>query len=471
MPVRFADALIGGGGQRRTEEHPMRGIGKVGPWLERHSSHFTVEALAKELDPAWVDEALRVCGRETVRERDLPAEFTVWLVILLGLYRKLSYVNVLEKLRDTWWCRERWREERVPRSTSVSEARDRVGAEVLGCLFERAAERWAATTRGLVKWGRRVLAVDGTTYKVQDTPRNARHWKRPKASRGRSGYPQIRAVHLVDVGTRLVLGLALGPYLSGEVTLARRLVAGLRAGTLVLLDRNFQAYDLLWDIRQRRADFIVRVKRNARCRVLKVFGRGDRLIEVDLPRYYRRKRPDLPRTWKLREITYRPKGSGETIRIWTSLLNPRAYPKEELAELYHGRWGVETATDEVKTHLSEAATVSRPPHLRSKTPERVRQELYGMLLAYNVVRLLMVRAAGPAKLEPCRLSFVACLERVREAVREMMWMETERLPARYRRLLGALLRIIVPLRPSRKYPRAVKVKMSGYPLKRRRKSA
>jgi hypothetical protein len=449
----------------------MRCIGKVGAWLERHSSHFTVEALAKELDPAWVHEALRACGRGTIRERELPAELTVWLVILLGLYRKLSYVNLLEKLRDTWWCRGRWRAQRVPRSTSLSEARDRVGPEVLSCLFQRAAERWAATTRGMVKWRRRVMALDGTTYKVPDTRKNARHWKRPPASRGRSGYPQARVLQLVDVGTRLVLGVEIGPYLSGEVTMARRLVARLRAASLLLLDRNFFAYDLLWDIRQRRADFIVRAKRNARRRVVQVFGKGDRLIEVDLPRYYRRKRPDLPRTWKLREITYRPKGSRSTIWIWSSLLSPRRYPKEELAELYHARWEVETATDEVKTHLSEAATVSRPPHLRSKTPERVTQELYGMLLAYNAVRLLMVRAAEPAKMEPRRLSFVACLERVREAVSEMLWIETERLPARYGRLLEALLRVVVPLRPGRKYPRAVKVKMSCYPLKRRRKSA
>jgi hypothetical protein len=133
-------------------------------------------------------------------------------------------------------------------------------------------------------------------------------------------------------------------------------------------------------------------------------------------------------------------------------------------------WTVETTTGDIKNRLGQIATVTRPTLLRSKTPERVGQELYGLLIAHNAVRYTMALAAKQREDAPSphRLSYTLCVERTREAVRDMMGLPTSRLAARYARLLESMTWQLVPFRPGRRHPRAVKVKMSNYPLQRAR---
>ena len=169
-------------------------------------------------------------------------------------------------------------------------------------------------------------------------------------------------------------------------------------------------------------------------------------------------------------ITYRPKGADEDIRLITDLMPESGFTHDELANLYHDRWESETILDEIKTHLCECATVNRPVVLRSKTPDRVVQELLGMLTAYNAIRKTIHVAARRKELDPQRVSFTSATERVREATYEMMRLPTARLSARYEEMLLAATRVVVPKRPGRRFPRAVKIKMSNYPLKRRRRA-
>ena len=183
-------------------------------------------------------------------------------------------------------------------------------------------------------------------------------------------------------------------------------------------------------------------------------------------RALRRARPDLPASWLLREITYQPPRGAETVRLFTTLLLAEEIGRDELIELYPDRWEEETGYDEMKTHLCGCTTVNRPVVLRSKRPQRIEQELYGLLIAYNAVRVTIAQAADVAQCPPRRVSFTSALERIREAVRDMMQAATSRLMQRYARLLIAITRVLVPLRPGRTNPREVKVKMSGYPLKR-----
>jgi hypothetical protein len=220
---------------------------------------------------------------------------------------------------------------------------------------------------------------------------------------------------------------------------------------------------------------------------------------------------DRSATASLRMITYRPEGADEDIRLLTDLMpdastsdvgpvqcaGPESgFTHDELAELYHDRWEDETIFEEIKTHLCDCpagrvlrwtgrrgATVNRPVVFRSKTPDRVVQELWGMLIAYNAVRKTMHeaassgqrrrpdRAARRKELDARRVSFTSANERVREATYEMMRLPTVRLAGRYEQMLAAIARVLVPIRPGRRFPRAVKIKMSCYPLKRRRRRA
>ena len=443
----------------------MKRIGKEWAELESQDGDFVVEALAKELRKEWISEAVRKANRATERKRLLPLAFTLWFVILLGLFRRTSYANLLERLDGSWWVARHWPKKGPPTTSAVSRARDRLGVEPVRHLWKESAAAWVRASGGFIFHGRRVCALDGSTFKTPDTAENCASFGKPGASRGRAAYPQLRAVLLVDVGPRLVRAERHGPYHTGEIHLARQLLTEMGAGVLALLDRNFLAYDYLWDLHRGGADFLVRVPGKIKPRLLERLGPGDAIVEVTIPRSYRRKRPDMPRTWKLRMISYRPPGSKETIRLFTTLTDP-AIPRDELAALYHERWEEETVIDEIKTHLCACHTVDQAVVFRSRTPLRVEQEWYGLLLAYNAVRKVMSTAAREVQLCPSRLSFTAAVERLRETTDEMMRLPACRLRARYARMFLQVGRVTVPERPGRKNPRAVKIKMSKFPLKR-----
>jgi len=437
------------------------------PSLEGHPECFSPEALAAVLPQDLIADALADCGVRDGLRRKLPVRLTAWLVILLCLFRDRSYVILIQMVATASSWRGLWRRGTPPSSSALSRARDRVGVPAMQCIYERSASRWIEESEGARFHGLRLTAIDGTCAKVPDSPKNDAFFGRPPASRGRSGYPQLRLVGLMDVGTRLQRAARFGPYTTGELTLSRKLLRDIPSGLLVLLDRNYMAYDLLWDILQRGSHFLVRVKSNAKVRVIRQLGPGDRLVEVDVPRHWRKDRPDLPRTWVLREIRYMPEGGKEEIRLFTTLLDADGIPGQELADCYHERWSEETGIEEIKTRLGNVTTITRPTLLRSRTPKRVEQEAWALLTAYNALRMTMVRATQsvPQSPAPTRLSFTAAMHQFRDGVRDMMLLPTRRLIDHYDQLLRAIASVVVPLRPCREYPRAVKIKMSGYPLK------
>ena len=444
----------------------MERIGKVEKYLEENQE-FVVEALTKELHLAWVKEALRLTARESVRCRKLPAATTIWIVVLLCLFRRVSYANLLEKLMGLAWTRKHWGEEKPPGTKALTRARDRLGKEPLRQLFEQSSRVWIDDSPGRLLGGRRLYCLDGSTLKTSDSPENRQRWGKPGASRGSAAYPQMRVVMLADAGTRMIRAVRYGPYRRAEIDLARELLPEIDRDTIVVEDRNFLAYEWHWDVVHRRhADFIVRLKRNIKPRLIKRFSQGDELVDIEIPRALRRRRKDLPRTWRLRLITFLPEGAKLALRLLTSLTDPRQFPKEEVAQGYGDRWQEETIMDEMKTHLCACATVNRAVVFRSEAPERVEQELYALLLAYNVLRRIMSRAAADAQVCPHRISFVSTLERVREAIWDMGRLNVLLLPSRYRAMVKAIGRARVPLRPGRWNPRAVKIKMSSYPLKK-----
>jgi hypothetical protein len=439
--------------------------------LEGRDVRFTVESLANELKPEWVDEALRETGTTSVRTRLLPSHLATWFVILMGLFRRTSYANLLEKLHGTWWTRERWSPDKPPCTRAVTKARDRIGIAPMELVFRRSAGEWVSQTDGLVMHGLRVKAIDGSTMKTPDTKKNSRRFGRPGVSRGRAAYPQLRIVTLADVGTRLIEAARHARYSKGEIHMARDLVKEIAPKSLILLDSGLMAYDLLWGIRKRGAHFVARIGNHVKPKVIRELGSGDAIVEVKLRSYHRRRCPEMPSTWQLRMITYRPEGAKEDIRLLTDLDEHSGFTRDELAALYHDRWEQETIFDELKTHLCDCATVNRAVVFRSMTPDRVIQELWGLLIAYNVLRKMMHEAARGEEHDARRVSFTATLDRTREATYEMMRLPTARLKERYGDLLRAIARAVVPERPGRLCPRAVKIKMSCYPRKKERRRA
>jgi len=350
----------------------------------------------------------------------------------------------------------------------VAEARARLGAEPLEWLFTICAEHWAHSSASAHRWrGLAVYGADGTTLRVPDSPENAEHFGYSKSVRGTSGYPMVRAVGLMALRSHLLASVAFGPYETGEISYAADLWSSVPDDSLTILDKGFFSAAILIPLARdgNNRHWLTRAKKNLRSRRVRRLGRNDQIVEMDVSSQARAKDATLPRTWLARAITYQRKGF-RSQTLLTSLLDAELYPAAEIAALYHERWELELGYDEIKTEL-----LDREETIRSKSPAAVRQELWGIFLAYNLVRLEMERVADEAGVEPTRISFVAALRLVCD---EWLWCSIASpgaIPRHLRNLRGSLKQFILPPRRSeRRYPRAVKIKMSNYARKRRKGS-
>jgi hypothetical protein len=349
-------------------------------------------------------------GKSSIRQRDLPAHVVVYYVIALALYMQSSYREVLRCLLEgVQWLRDPSLGVRVAGKSGISQARTRLGWEPLRQLHDELVKPVAVrNTRGAWYRSWRLVSLDGSTLDVADEKANEDAFSRPGASRGSSAYPQIRFVSLVENGTHVLFGSQMDSYRTGEITLAKAVLPRMRSGMLCLADRNFFGFEL-WQLAQATgADLLWRMKKNMRMACEKRLTDGSYLSRVyPSERDWRHKTNGIV----LRVVDYRLEGiegSEPIYRLATTVLDPAKAPAGELAALYHERWEIETAFDELKTHLRGAKII-----LRSKTPDLVRQEFYGLLMAHFAIRGLMHEAALKADEDPDRLSFLHAVRVIR----------------------------------------------------------
>lgn len=428
-----------------------------------HSESFAV--FSQTLDARWVAQALEATGTATVRRRKLPAEYVVWLVIGMALLRDRSIAAVVDHLSLVLPGIDPPAGHEHVTSGAIVQARDRLGVAPLKTLFSQTADRWTQASADQHRWrGLSIYGIDGTTMRVADTEENEAAFGRPASGRGEGGgYPQLRLVALMVLRSHLLAGVAFGHLRQGETTLAEALHPKVPDHSLTIVDRGFLSYRLFHQIQGQGADrhWLTRAKSNLKWRVVRSLGRGDDLIELPIHRNARRQHPDLPETLVARAIAYQRKGHRPQVLL-TSLLDPEAYPSAEVIELYHERWELEIGFGEVKTR-----TLERAECLRSKAPERVEQEVWGLVLGYNLVRFEMERAAERVGLPPTRFSYRNALLAIRFFWLSGWTVSPGTLPKHLDRLHEQLAQLVLPPRRARSYPRAVKVKMSNYPLKRR----
>jgi hypothetical protein len=443
----------------------MKIIGRSLEKLDGRLGTFSIEVFANLLKPQWISGALEATGRSSERIRKLPAPFVVWLVIAMGLFRSLSIKNVLSRLGEIPGHGSLWKRKK-PESTSVADARNRVGFSPLRMLMYRLREWILERYRNAMTWqGRVVCALDGSTFMTPDSPQNVRRFGLPGSNRGRAAFPQMRALFLVSAHLHFVLDAVFGPYRRSELALFFRVLPSIPIGAILLMDRNFDAWIAWTSVVGEGSDVIVRAKRRRRGRLVQILGRGDHLIDVFTPKRELRDNPDLPKSFLMREISVRIRG--RNYLFLTSLLDVDLYPAKELIQLYAQRWEEEITLDEIKTHQCGATTVNRPVIFRSKTTRRVLQEAFGLVIAYNLVRCHLADAAAQAQVPAVRISFVDCLERIRDACLLMAAAPTGQLPDIYRDLLISMAQCRLSPRRDRRNPRAVCVKMSAYPLKKK----
>ena len=314
-----------------------------------------------------------------------------------------SYREVLRCLLEgVQWLLDPSAAVKVAGKSGISQARSRLGSEPLQKLYE-AIVAPIAEKRTKGAWYRewRLISLDGSTLDTADTVENEKALGRPGASRGSSAFPKLRFVALLENGTHVLWAARMSKYRTDEITLAKQVVPALRKGMLCLADRFFPSYKL-WQMATRSgADLLWRTRQNARLDVDRRLPDGSYLSRIYASTSDRR---NQRKGIVVRVIDYRLKDvkDAEPIyRLITTILDPTQAPAKELAALYHERWEIETALDELKTHLRGAQIV-----LRSKTPELVKQEFWGLLMAHFAIRGLMHEAALKADEDPDRLSFL-----------------------------------------------------------------
>jgi hypothetical protein len=373
-----------------------------------------------------VDEVVLALGRREQRKSKLPARVVAYFTMALTLFYGDGYEEVMRKLADGLKYAGTWRKEwEVPTAGGLCLARQRLGPEVMRELYERVSVPCAMrSTKGAWLAGRRLMAVDGFGVEAPDSAENAAHFGYA-GKKGRSAFPFVRMAALAECGTHAIVAAEIGRDGEGEETLTRRILSGgaVGAGMIVMADSGLYSYTNFRMVIDAGADALFRVGANVGLPVLKWFPDGSYLSYIadsaeKAKNSYRLRHglvkiTDLPGIY-VRAVDYEiaDRGDGkEIITLVTNITDPEEIPAAELAAAYHERWEAELVFDELKVHQRGPGTI-----LRSRKPELVEQELWGLLLTHYGIRRLMREAADQADLDPDRMSFIRALRVIRRQV-------------------------------------------------------
>lgn len=415
------------------------------------------ERFASLIDPVWIDEALRQTGTVSLRRRRLPAERMVWLVIGLALFRNEPIWHIVQQLDLADGPALN-----VPVPSAAVAGRERLGEAPLAWLFERLASCWGSAAipdHGLFH-GLRSYAVDGVVWSLPDTPANDEKFGRGSNARSDGAWPQLRAVCLMDTYTHLIRAAEFGDYATGELSFAKPLMHKVPDDSLTIFDRAYfsAAFLLDWQQTGQQRHWLLRARAGLRYEVICQLTSDDCLVSLPVSPQARRQRPDLPSHWQARLIKCMI--GGEPRQFLTSLCDAHRFPAREIAAHYMQRWEIELGFREIKQGMQKNATT-----LRSKLPELVRQEVWGTLIAYNLLRREIAQMADELHLPPQRLSFQWLALAITTALYHWPLQTPGTFPRRLALLREQARAYLLPERRTRSYPRAVKQPRSKFPMK------
>ena len=375
-----------------------------------------------------IDVAVAACGVADKRPGGkLPAHVVAYLTMAMSLFPDDDYEEVAAKVTGSlsdWGCwNAAWS---VPTASGITQARKRLGRDVMPEIFEGVAETVATSdTRGAWLRGWRLLAIDGFEAGLPDTPANAGEFGYAGSGDNRPAVPKARVVALAECGTHAFLAAEAGPYSAGEKTVASRLYPRLRPGELLTADRNFYSWDA-WELAAGTgAALLWRAPTQLELPVVTVLPDGTYLSVLVNPGIRRARRAAIIKAARagqdidpddahlVRVVEYdvpdrEGSGPGELIVLLTTITGPDDAHAGELASAYHQRWEEETANDQLKTHLRGPGRL-----LRSRLPDLVYQEIWAYLIVHYAISVLIARAAEAADLDPDRVSYTRVLRIIR----------------------------------------------------------
>lgn len=412
-----------------------------------------LSGLSDLLSPEIIEQCLQDSGVATIRKRRLPMEMMVWSVLGMSLYRHLSMDKVVSQLDILLPGKKPF-----VAPSAVIQARKRLGSDVMKTVFNQTQQLWQSKTPHPNWHGLTLHAVDGVVWRTPDTKDNDEHFGRTGNKTTISDYPQVRMVCHMELTSHLLNGASFDSVSKSEVDLTVPLIYNAPSNSLTIFDRGFYALGLLhkWRASGEEKHWLIPLRKGAQYTVIAKLGRGQELVELKLSPQAQKKWADAPKTIQARLITKNIKG--KEVRLLTSMTDAMKYPGADIAELYSHRWEIELGYREMKQYMLQNQLT-----LRSKTPELVTQELWGMLVAYNLLRFLMCQMAYNQKsVMPYQIGFKQASLFLIGQLQLLPAVAPGRIPEVMSYILDMSESFILPERRERTYPRAVKKRPCRY---------
>ncbi|MCT4701114.1 IS4 family transposase [Enterobacteriaceae bacterium H20N1] len=408
-----------------------------------------------DLIPAeLIHKALTLTDTVTLRKRKLPLESMIWLVVGMSIFcnRPMTEIVNLMDISDRTGAPFTAR-------SSVIQRRKTLGEDAVRELFDITQQHWNQQAAHPQWHGLNLFAVDGVVWRTADTPENSAAFSKHGNQHGEGGYPQVRMVCLMELSSHLINASAFDSENVSEMRLAARLTEKTPDNSITLFDKGFYSPGLLhhWQTAGEKRHWLLPLKKNIQYEVVRKLGRGDELVQLKTSPQARKQWPALPMELTARLLTKTV--DGKERQVLTSLTDPNRYPGNSLSELYRHRWEIELGYREAKQGLLDSRWT-----LRSRLPELVRQELWGVLLTYNLVRYQMVRMAFELKGDylPYQLSFSGSISEITRLLITLPWASPGKMPGELRTLYEKAKWLVLPGRRERSYPRELRVKSRKY---------
>jgi IS4 transposase len=411
--------------------------------------------LSDVLEPDVIQSCLDSNGVATLRKRKLPMDAMVWAVIGMSLFRTESVRQLINKL-DIVLPQE---VDYVARS-AVTQARKKLGSDVVRNVFHKSANTWHERAEHPQWCGLNLYGVDGVVWRTPDTKENSAQFARTANKAYEAGYPQVRMVCMMELSSHLILNSAFDSVAENEMNLAAKLVDKVPDNSLTLFDKGFYSLGLLYDWQQKghNTHWLLPLKKGTQYEEVRSLGKQDNLVRIKTTPQSRKKRPHLPEVIEARLLTRQVKG--KSLQVITSMTDCMAYPSGEIVDLYAHRWEIELGYREMKQHMLESRFT-----LRSNLPELIHQELWGVLLAYNLIRYKMILMAKSLNsVFPNQLSFRDASSHIIRTLTMMPIYAPGNVPRIVIDIERNAAQFKLEGKRERSYPRCLKVSKNIYPI-------
>lgn len=425
--------------------------------LHSFSDHST---FSQNIPVEWIESALQLSTKATIRRRRLPSDQVLWLAVGMALFRNEPIEEVARRLNI---CAQGLANDSLLAKSGLSSARQRLGAEPLAWLFKRTGLHWGRERYTGDDWqGLQVLAVDGALMRTPDTPALRTHFGSGNTSTDRqTPYPMMRLVALMNVRSHLILDAQITPYRHSEMRSAQALIQQIPEQTVTLFDKGFWGAELLLGLSENRQQrhWLIPERKGLVYEEVECYNDQDRLLRMKVSAQARKRNPELPETWLVRAVSYPVKGGMKT--VFTSL-PVEHYSTEEVALLYQERWEIELGFRDIKSSMQQNMLT-----LRSKTVELIYQEVWGLLLGYNVVRREASQAAEVHQRAPTEVSFkTACQFIAAQLIVMAAAQPISKTGTRLAELRAGVGNLFIDYRSRPSRPRSVKMSKTRYPINR-----